>query len=176
MAKLVSAGAPIKAVVNYYGADDKTFTGYYVPENSSINKVTDLVGKKVGVNTLGGQNEADIHNALKKAGLSLEQIKGVQLVALPPPNTEDALRKGQIDVAALSGQFQQRALAGGGIRPVFTQLEQYGQFNGGQYVFRKDLIAKNPEAVTAFTTGVGKAIEWQKTIPREEVMHGSPTS
>lgn len=58
VAKLVSAGAPIKAVVNYYGADDKTFTGYYVPENSSITKVTDLVGKKVGVNTLGGQNEA----------------------------------------------------------------------------------------------------------------------
>lgn len=73
-------------------------------------------------------------------------------------------------MAALSGQFQQRALAGGGIRPVFTQLEQYGQFNGGQYVFRKDLIAKNPEAVTAFTTGVGKAIEWQKTTPREEVI------
>ncbi|WP_235916144.1 ABC transporter substrate-binding protein [Antrihabitans cavernicola] len=170
VAKLVSAGAPITAVVNYYGGDDKTFTGYYTPNDSPITKAADLVGKKVGVNTLGGQNEADIHNELKAAGLSLDQIKSVQLVALPPPNTEDALRKGQIDVAALGGQFQQRALANGGLRPVFTELDQYGKFNGGQYVFRNDLIAKNPDAATAFTTGVAKAIEWQKTTPRDQVI------
>lgn len=170
VAKLVSAGAPIKAVINYYGGDDKTFTGYYVPDNSPITKPADLVGKKIGVNTLGGQNEADVHNQLKKDGLTQEQIKSVQLVPLPPPNTEDALRKGQLDAAALGAQFQQRALANGGIRPVFTQLDAYGQFNGGQYVFRNDLIAKNPDAVKAFTTGVAKAIDWEKSTPRDQVI------
>ncbi|GAA4387152.1 ABC transporter substrate-binding protein [Tsukamurella soli] len=171
VAKLASAGAPITAVVDDGGADDQTFAGYYVLDSSSIHTAADLVGKKVGVNTLGGQNEADIHDALKKAGLTLAQIKSVQLVPLPPPNTEDALRKGQIDVAALQGgQFQQRALADGGIRPVFTELEQYGPFNGSEYVVRNDLIAENPAAVTAFATGVAKAIEWQRTTPVDQVI------
>ena len=34
--KLVAAGAPIKAVIGYYGADDDAFNGYYVLEDSPI--------------------------------------------------------------------------------------------------------------------------------------------
>jgi ABC-type nitrate/sulfonate/bicarbonate transport system substrate-binding protein len=170
VAKLVLAGAPIKAVINYYGADAKTFTGYYVRDDSSIRTASDLIGKKVGVNTLGGQNEADVHDYLLKAGLSESDVKKVQLVPLPPPNTEDALRHGQIDVAALGGQFRQRARADGGVRPLFTEISAFGPFNGGQYAFRNDFIAKNPDAVRAFTAGVAKAIEWERTTPRAKVI------
>ncbi|MGV9414614.1 ABC transporter substrate-binding protein [Nocardia sp. NPDC003693] len=170
VAKLAQAGAGITAVINYYGSDEKTFTGFYVPEDSPIRTPNDLLGKKIGVNTLGGQAEADVHTALKKNGLSEEQIRSVQLVVLPPPNTEDALRRGQIDVAGLSGQFQQRALSNGGLRAVFTDFEQFGPFNGGQYVFRNDFLAKNPEVVEAFVGGIAKAIEWQKTTPRDQVI------
>ncbi|PPJ28425.1 ABC transporter substrate-binding protein [Nocardia nova] len=171
VAKLAGAGAPITAVVNYYGSDEKSFQGYYTLDNSPIHSAADLVGKKVGVNTLGGQNEADIHDALKKAGLSVDQIKSVQLVALPPPNIEQALRQGQIDAAALNGQFQQRAVANGGVRPIFTELDEYGgPINGGPYVFRNDFIAKNPDVVRTFTTGVAKAIEWERSTPRDQVI------
>ncbi|MFG3518811.1 ABC transporter substrate-binding protein [Nocardia nova] len=171
VAKLAGAGAPITAVVNYYGSDEKSFQGYYTLDNSPIRSAADLVGKKVGVNTLGGQNEADIHDALKKAGLSVDQIKSVQLVALPPPNIEQALRQGQIDAAALNGQFQQRAVANGGVRPIFTELDEYGgPINGGPYVFRNDFIAKNPDVVRTFTTGVAKAIEWERSTPRDQVI------
>jgi ABC-type nitrate/sulfonate/bicarbonate transport system substrate-binding protein len=167
--KLVSSGAPIKAVINYYGGDTKTFTGYYVLDGSPLKSAEDLVGKKVAVNTLGGQNEADVFNELRKAGLSEAEVKKVELVVLPPTNQEDALRRHQVDVAALSGQFQQLALAHGGLRPLWTQTDQYGQFNGGQYVFRKDVIAKNPDAIRAFVDGVGKAIEWEKKTPQDQV-------
>jgi len=167
--KLVSSGAPIKAVINYYGGDDKTFTGYYVLDGSPLTSAKDLVGKKVAVNTLGGQNEADVFNELRSAGLSEDEVEKVELVVLPPTNQEDALRRHQVDVAALSGQFQQLALAHGGIHPLWTQLDQYGRFNGGQYVFRRDLIAKNPDAVRAFVDGVGKAIEWERTTPQDQV-------
>jgi ABC-type nitrate/sulfonate/bicarbonate transport system substrate-binding protein len=170
VAKLRSSGARITAVINYYGGDEKAFTGYYVLNNSPIRQPADLVGKKIGVNTLGGQNEADIYNELSQVGLPYTQIKKATLVPLPPPNTEDALRKGQIDVAALGGQFQQRAVAAGGIRPIFTEYQQYGAFNGGQYVFRDDFIKKNPQAVTAFVDGIGKAIEWERNTPRAQVI------
>ncbi|MGI5237660.1 ABC transporter substrate-binding protein [Dactylosporangium sp. CA-139066] len=168
--KLVSSGAGIKAVINYYGSDNKEFTGYYVLDGSPLKEPRDLIGRKVGVNTLGGQNEADIFNVLHKAGTSPAEAKKVELVTLPPPNAEDALRKGQIDAVALSGQFRQRAEAAGGLRPLFTQVDLYGAFNGGQYVFRNDFIKKNPAAVRAFVDGVGKAIEWERTTPRDEVI------
>ena len=34
--KLIEAGAPVKAVINYYGEDEKTFNGFYVKEDSPI--------------------------------------------------------------------------------------------------------------------------------------------
>lgn len=170
VAKLVGSGAQIKAVINYYGGDDIDYGAYYVPEDSPIRTARDLIGKKIAVNTLGGQNEADIFNYLRGEGLSVDEIKRVELVTLPPVNQEDALRRGQVDVAGLSGQFKQRADAAGGLRTLWDQHSQYGPFNGGPYVFRNDFIAKHPEAVRAFVDGVGKAIQWARLTPRDEVV------
>src|SRR6266536_2985912 len=43
--KLINAGAPVKAVVNYYGEDAKTFNGFYVKANSPIHSARDLIGR-----------------------------------------------------------------------------------------------------------------------------------
>ena len=168
--KLADAGAQITGVVNYYGSDDKTFTGFYVPKDSPIRTAKDLIGKKIGVNTLGGQSEAVIHTYLTNNGLSEAQIKQVQLVVLPPNDTEQAIRRGQIDAGSLGSVLQDKALATGGLRALFTDVEFFGSFPGGQYVFRDDFIKKNPTTVRTFTTGVAKAIEWETTTPRADVI------
>ncbi|MEU3624051.1 ABC transporter substrate-binding protein [Amycolatopsis coloradensis] len=168
--KLVDAGAPIKAVVNYYGSDEKTFLGFYVKEDSPIRTPRDLIGKKVGVNTVGANLEAALDTWLKRNGLSDAEIDQVQLVVLPPINTEQALRNGQIDVAALNGVLQDRAVAVGGLRPVVKDVEAFGPYNGGPYVLRNDFIKKYPETTKTFVTGVAKAIEWARTTSRDEVI------
>lgn len=170
VAKLVDAGAPIKAVVNYYGSDEKTFLGFYVKEESPIRTPRDLIGKKVGVNTVGANLEAALDTWLKRNGLSDAEIDQVQLVVLPPINTEQALRNGQIDVAALNGVLQDRAVAAGGVRPVVKDVDAFGPYNGGPYVLRTDFIKKYPETTKAFVTGVAKAIEWARTTPRDDVI------
>lgn len=170
VAKLISSGAPLTAVVTYYGSDKHAFNGFYVLNNSPIRAARDLIGKKIGVNTLGGHNEAVIHTYLSKAGLSEKDIKKVQLVPLPPPNADQALRAGQIDVAALSGQFREQTVAKGGVRPVFTDSQFFGDFSAGTYVLKNSFIKKNPETVRTFVDGVAKAIEWTKTTPQEEVV------
>ncbi|MFC9255737.1 ABC transporter substrate-binding protein [Amycolatopsis thailandensis] len=170
VAKLVDAGAPIKAVVNYYGSDEKTFLGFYVKEDSPIRNPRDLIGKKVGVNTVGANLEAVLDTWLKRNGLSDAEIDQVQLVVLPPINTEQALRNGQIDVAALNGVLQDRALSVGGVRAIVKDVEAFGPYNGGPYVLRTDFIKKYPETTKTFVTGVAKAIEWARTTPREEVI------
>lgn len=168
--KLIEAGAPVKAVVNYYGEDEKTFTGYYVKEDSPIRSARDLIGRKVAVNTLGAHHEAVIDTWLEKNGLTPEEIQQVQLVVLPPNDTEEAIRRGQVDAGALGGVLQDNAIAAGGLRSLFSDYSLFGEFAGGQYVFRSDFIAQNPETVRAFTTGVAKAIEWERTTPREQVI------
>jgi len=168
--KLETAGAPITAVVSAYGEDDKTFTGYYVPAGSPIHNAHDLIGKKIAVNTLGAQQEAEIDTYLKKGGLTPAQIAQVQLVVAPPNNTEQAVRRGQVDVGALTGILQDNAVAAGGLRSLFDDYSLFGAFAGGEYVFRKDFIAANPDTVRTFVTGVAKAIHWENTTPREQVI------
>lgn len=169
--KLIEAGAPVQAVINYYGEDAQTFTGYYVEEGSPIRTARDLIGKKVAVNTLGAHHEAVITTHLKNSGLTPDEIKQVQLVVVPPNETEVALRKKQVDVGTLGGVLQDRALAEGGIRALFTDIGVLGgPFDAGQYVLRKDFIAQNPETSRTVVTGVAKAIEWERTTAREEVI------
>ncbi|MDQ4504171.1 ABC transporter substrate-binding protein [Sinomonas sp. ASV322] len=168
--KLVEAGAPVKAVVNYYGEDEKTFSGFYVKNESSIHNARDLIGKKIAVNTLGAHSEAVIDTWLEKNGLTPDDIKQVQLVVLPPNDTEEAVRRGQVDVGSLSGPLQDHAIAAGGLRSLFSDYGLFGAFAGGQYVFRSDFLAQNPDTVRTFTTGVAKAIEWERTTPRDQVI------
>lgn len=168
--KLKEAGAPVKAVINYYGEDSKTFNGYYVKEDSPIKTARDFIGKKIAVNTLGAHAEAVINTYLRKNGLSAEEIKQVQLVVVPPNDTEEAIRRGQVDAGSLGGILQDKAIAGGGLRSVFSDYNLFGTFAGGPYVFREDFIAQNPNTVRTFTTGVAKAIEWERSTPRKDVI------
>lgn len=168
--KLVEAGAPIKAVINYYGSDDKSFLGFYVKDSSPIHTARDLIGKKVGVNTVGANLEAALDTWLQRNGLSDAEIKQVQLVVLPPINTEQAVRNGQVDVGALSGVLQDHALAAGGVRSLISDVAAFGPYNGGPYVLRTEFIKKYPETTKVFVSGVAKAIEWERATPRDEVI------
>ncbi|PXW35198.1 UNVERIFIED_CONTAM: ABC-type nitrate/sulfonate/bicarbonate transport system substrate-binding protein [Williamsia faeni] len=167
--KLKSAGSPITAVVDYYGADEKTYNGFYVLDSSPIHSARDLIGKKVGVNTLGAHAEFIIREWLAREGLSDDEIASVQLLVVPPINTETALREGQIDVGAFSNIFRDKALKTGGLRELFTDAV-FGDFSYGSLVLRDDFIKKNPEAVKDFVQGTARAIRWTQVTPREEVV------
>lgn len=168
--KLIEAGAPVTAVVNYYGEDAKTFNGFYVKADSPIKTARDLIGKKIAVNTLGAHSEAVINTYLSKNGLSQDEIKQVQLVVLAPNDTEEAVRRGQVDVGSLGGVLQDHAVAAGGLRSLFNDYELFGTFAGGQYVLRNDFIEKNPKTARTFATGVAKAIKWETETPRDQVI------
>ncbi|GAA3139328.1 ABC transporter substrate-binding protein [Nonomuraea roseoviolacea] len=168
--KLKAAGAPIKAVIGYYGSDQRSFNGYYVTENSPIRTARDLIGKKIGVNTLGAHHEAVIKEYLKRAGLTPQEIRQVQLVVIPPVNTEQALRQGQLDVGTLGGVLKDKALQRGGLRPLFTDIDLFGPFTAGSVVLREDFIARNPTTTRKFVEAYAKAIDWAQTHPREEVV------
>lgn len=168
--KLNAAGANITSVLSSYGADEGEYTGYYVLEDSPIRSARDLINKKVGMNTLGAHHEFLTREWLAKEGLSNDEIKTVALTVVPPVNTEQALRDGQIEVAALNGIYRETALERGGIRPLFTDKSLFGAFSYGSYVLRKDYVADNPEASADFVQGTARAIRWTQVTPLEQVL------
>ncbi|MEU4830179.1 ABC transporter substrate-binding protein [Streptosporangium sp. NPDC023615] len=168
--KLKAAGAPIKAVVGYYGSDKDSYIGYFVADGSPIKGPRDLIGKKIGVNTLGAHLEAVLKEYLKRGGLTPQEIDKVELVVVPPVNTEQALRQGQIDVAALSGILRDKALERGGIKPLFKDIDLFGSFTAGSVVLTQRFIEQNPKTTGTFVNAFAKAVEWTRTHPREEVI------
>ncbi|MBO3746434.1 ABC transporter substrate-binding protein [Streptosporangiaceae bacterium NEAU-GS5] len=168
--KLRASGAPITAVVSYYGSNDVVGSHFYVLSGSPIKGPRDLIGKKIGVNTLGAHAEAVTKEYLKRGGLTPAEIDQVELIVVPPVNTEQAMRQNQVDVGALGGVLEDAANAHGGVRQLFADTDLFGSFSGGSYVLRDDFIARNPNTAKTFVAGVAKAIEWTHTHSKEEVI------
>ncbi|MFC0558881.1 ABC transporter substrate-binding protein [Halalkalibacter alkalisediminis] len=167
--KLVEAGAPITALIGYYGSDDQTWNGYYVLDDSPIKGAKDLIGKQIGVNTLGAHHEFAIVEYLRREGLTKEEVNEVSLVVIPPANGEQSLRSGQLDATTLGGVIKEKALERGGIHPLFKDTDLFGSFTAGSLVFRDDFIKNNPNTVAKFVEGMAKAIEWARETPVEDV-------
>ncbi|MGW7329722.1 ABC transporter substrate-binding protein [Streptomyces sp. NPDC054840] len=168
--KLASSKAPIKAVISYYGVDEHSYSGYYVLEDSPIRSARDLLGKKVGMNTLGAHSQAVLDIYLSRNGFAKADSAKVESLVVPPVNTDQVLRQKQIDVGVLGGILRDKAVAAGGIRPLFSDFDLLGKFSAGSYIMTERFIKQNPDTARTFVTGVAKAIEWARTTPREEVV------
>lgn len=170
VANVVSNGTPIKAVIAYYGSDSKAYDEILVRTGSGISKPSDLIGKKVGVNTLGAQAEALIDLWLKKNGLTEAQINQVTLVPLPSIDIEAALRHGQIDAGLFNGALLTKAVQGGGLTSIMKDTDVFGDYNGGSYEMADSWLAAHPAAATEFVTGMAKAIHYIKTHSASNVL------
>ncbi|WP_437939716.1 ABC transporter substrate-binding protein [Sorangium sp. So ce341] len=168
--KLIAAGAPLRAVVGGYGVDAKRWSGFYVTEDSAIRAPRDLLGKKVAMNTLGAHHEFMLKEYLSRSGLTSAEIAQVTLVVLPPVSAEQALRQKQVDVAVLGDILRDKALERGGIRALFSDYELFGELTAGSYVLRKRFLEESPNSARKLVEAVGRAVEWARSAPREEVV------
>jgi ABC-type nitrate/sulfonate/bicarbonate transport system substrate-binding protein len=167
--KLLAKKAPIKAVLGYYGVDENTWSGYYVKEDSPIKSARDLIGKKVAVNTLGAHHEFMVREYLERAKLSDAEAKQVTLVVTPPVTGEQALRQGHVEVTTLGGVLRDKARERGGIRPLFTDRDLYGNFTAGSIVLHNKFIEQNPNTSRHLVSALARSIEWARNTPPAEV-------
>jgi ABC-type nitrate/sulfonate/bicarbonate transport system substrate-binding protein len=169
IAKLASTGAPITAVISYYGSSGDVSSSLLVKDDSGIKGARDLIGKKVAVNTLGANAEAVLDTYLEKEGLTPAEIDRVTLVPLPGINSEAALREGQVDASYLFGSLKEVALSHGGITELVNDIDLVGEYNAGSYVLRDDFIKRNPDTSEKFVAAIAKALEYTQTHPIEEI-------
>ena len=170
VAKLRAAGAPITSVISSTGSDGQTFQGYYSLEGSGVNAAHDLIGKKVGINTLGAYHEYAIKEWLHRNGISDADVGRVEFVVVPPINTETALREKQIDVGNLGSIIKDVALEHGGLHELLRDTDLIGNLAISTTVLRNDFISNHRDAVADFVQGTARAIRWAQLHSRADVV------
>lgn len=168
--KLVEAGIPIRGASNYYGSDEETYVGLYSSLGGPVQNPLDLVGKTVGMNTLGAHSEAFIFQLLEHAGASEKQVKDVTLVPIPPSDIEISIERGHIDAGVVDGIAQDVAREHGTLREVARDVDLFGEFPAGQMVMRQDWIDQNPRLAREVAHGTDRAIRWATEQPRQTVV------
>jgi ABC-type nitrate/sulfonate/bicarbonate transport system substrate-binding protein len=166
----VAAGAKLKAVFGEYGTNAKTYSGIYVKDDSSIHSAKDLVGKTVGVNTLGANATEVVDLWLQKQGLTAAEIKKVEFVVVSPTEAAEALVTGRIDAAFLSFAALTLAVKTDHVRPLMTDYDFLGAYTGGSTVMQPSFIQKNPKETKELVAGLAKAIHWLQVTPRAKVI------
>lgn len=169
--KSAAKDVPIKAVIAAYGSDEATTTSLYALEKSGITSGKDLIGKTVGVNTLGAHFEFFLQDYLKQEGLTVEERAQVSTVVIPTATAEQTLRNEQVDAVIMNGLARDLALERGGIATIARDIDIYGRhFTAGPTIFSEAYIEENPDTVKTFVEGTAKALEWLQTTPPEEVI------
>jgi ABC-type nitrate/sulfonate/bicarbonate transport system substrate-binding protein len=166
----IAAGAKIKAVVGAYGSNQTANDPIVVLADSGITSAKQLIGKSVGVNTLGANATYVTQLWLQKEGLTPAQVKQVNFVVIPPASGYEALVVHKL-TALYSSTAQLAAVPPGQpkLRVLTTDVKLIGNYTGGDYALRTDWMQQNPAATKTLVSGIAKAIVWLGTQPLSKV-------
>ncbi|CRZ35775.1 NitT/TauT family transport system substrate-binding protein [Herbinix hemicellulosilytica] len=144
-----------------------------VPKDSPIQGVEDLRGKKISVDEIGGTPHQVAAVWLEKNGISArEEDKEVTFLPFDDGNLAvEALRKGEVDVAALWDPYASVQEKTGDYR-VILDISVDEPFAGKYCCFlyaSEKLLNEKPEHVAALLRAYRKAQDWIAKNPEETV-------
>nr|WP_033402144.1 ABC transporter substrate-binding protein [Faecalispora sporosphaeroides] len=165
----IEEGVQVKVVDGLHNGCIK----FVVPKDSKITGVNDLKGKKIAVDEIGGTPHQVASVWLEKAGISAKQEDGeVTFVPYTDGNLElEAVKKGDVDVAALWDPLGSVAEESGNYRVIFD-LSKDPTFAGKYCCFlyaSSKVLKDDPEKVAALLRAVRKAQDWISQNPKEAV-------
>jgi NitT/TauT family transport system substrate-binding protein len=165
----IEEGVKVKVVEGLHNGCIK----FLVPKDSPITGVGDLTGKRIGVDEIGGTPHQVAAVWLEKNGISAKpEDSEVQFLPFDDGNLEvEALRKGDIDVAALWDPFGSVQEKTGEYRVIFdlstdpTFADKYCCF---LYASEK-VLDERPEEAAALLRAYHKAQNWISENPEETI-------
>jgi NitT/TauT family transport system substrate-binding protein len=137
-----------------------------VKKDSPIKTAQDLVGKTIGMNTLGNLNELAAKAWLDREGVDPSKVK---MVELGTPLTVPPLVQGRVAASTANEPAITTALAKGDVRILADDpFAVFGEepFLAGWMSTGKWLDA-NPRTAQAFAEAMQKSIDWVKANPDE---------
>ncbi len=165
----IEEGVKVKVVDGLHNGCIK----FVVNPDSDINSVTDLKGKKIGVDEIGGTPHQVASVWLEQAGISaLSQDGEVEFLPFSDGNLElEALYNGEIDVAAMWDPLGSVAEKAGKVKVIFdlsTDPAFAGKYCCFLYASEK-LVNEKPAEIAALLRAYRKAQDWINKNPEEAV-------
>ena len=147
---IAEAKIPLKAIAQLLSSDipGHGANGFWVRTDAGIDKVTDLKGKKLGVNARGSSIDAAVRTMLNRHGL--KDGDDYQIVEVRFPAQFAALESKRIDMAILLQPFNYVAEKKGGFKQLFTMGDALGPAETLSYVGKAEWIDKNRAALIDF--------------------------
>jgi NitT/TauT family transport system substrate-binding protein len=138
-----------------------------VPKDSPITELSDLRGKTIAVDEIGGTPMSVASVAAGSAGVDPQ----TEITWVPYPNDQisQSVEKGEVDVAALWDPFA-TTLENTGDYRVLVDISEHPLFAGRACCFlfaSGKLVRENPGAVAATLRGYHKAVAWIGANPAE---------
>ncbi|RCJ16693.1 sulfonate ABC transporter substrate-binding protein [Nostoc sp. ATCC 43529] len=133
-----------------------------VPQNSPIQKVSDLKGKKIAFQK-GSSAHLLLVQALEKAGVKYSEVEPKYL---PPADARPAFVKGSVDAWVIWDPFYAAAEEATKARVLIDGTGINKQ--GGYYLTTRKFVTENPQTVKAILEEIQQLEEWAKQH-REEV-------
>lgn len=164
------AGRPLVAIVdngsNLAGSQGyEYYTGLVVLEDSPVKDLGDLKGKKIALNVLKANSEAQTVMQIlrwnrENPGRAIDLNKDVQFVLIPFGSMPAALEKGIVDVASMIEPFMTQLSQKRKVRvisPVGYALSNWPVSFG---IVRRDYGEKNVEVLEKFRAGWFDSVRW----------------
>ena len=151
----------ILAATHTYPTPNKV--GLLVPADGDIHDPKALVGKKIGVNGIGGMQFVLLQQWLTSHGVDPKKLTFVEISF---PQMADALKAKQIDAVTVSEPFYQRII-GSKVGRLLADLQAdipEGTL-GTMYVSTRDWAKKNPGTIAAFRAALEDAVAYIKANP-----------
>jgi NitT/TauT family transport system substrate-binding protein len=164
----VSHGLPIvitNAMDQDYHKGDQSGFGTIVAKNSGITSFKDLEGKTVAVNSLEGNWQVSLEQAVAKDGGDPSKVK---LVVIPFADQVTALKTGRVDAISTLQPFVAQLTSGGYRNLGDAQAIGFGgQQNSVVNVtfMSKKFTQEHPEVVKNFVAALQEADSWANAHP-----------
>lgn len=131
---------------------------FFVLKDSPIKSVTDLKGKKVGINAYGSAVDLVLRVVLKKH--NLDPRRDVQIVEVNFPNMASAIREKRVDCGVLVIPFLAVEGPKGDLRALFNGGDAFGPSSVIFQVATNKFLKEHPEAVRGFLADYVTGLNW----------------
>jgi NitT/TauT family transport system substrate-binding protein len=171
------AGRPIIAVVdngsNTMGsAGHEYYTGLVVLDESPIKTIGDLKGRKVALNVLKANSEAQTVLQVRRwnqehPGQQVDLNKDVQFVVIPFGSMPTALEKGIVDAASMIEPYMTQLTKARKVRIIAPVQYAMAAWPVSFGVVRRDFGEQNADTVQRFRAAWKESVQWIRGNPDE---------
>jgi NitT/TauT family transport system substrate-binding protein len=160
----VDGGLDIVAVAGCSVSEQNDQTaGFLIGTASGVATPKDLIGKKIGVPSIGGYLYVMARQWLANQGVDPNLVNFVEVNF---PQASDLLKSGAIQAAALSDPFLQRAVQSGAAVPLgYFAAMLPPRTAGVLYAATRQWTDANPDAVKAFRAAIAEAVDFAEKNP-----------